>query len=141
MFMNRMRLLDVLLAVFVLLGAVPDSYAGSDRWIMTMTAERMDRGDLVFVRFFGKDGAALESDALQAMVIREQDCSSGHIFEMAKDYKMGYSPKNMFVGIYLPARVWNKKTLCFSVPDLGTVEQMLDPAANNSRTFQLKMAP
>jgi hypothetical protein len=139
--MNRTKLPDVLLAIFVSLGAVSNSFAGSDRWIMSMTAERMDRGDLVFVRFFGKDGAALESDALQTMVIREQDCSSGRVYEIAKDYKMGYAPKNMLLGIYLPAHAWNKKTLCFSVPDIGKIEQMLDPAANNSRIFQLKIVP
>jgi hypothetical protein len=139
--MNRTRLPDVLLAIFVMLSVVSNSYAGSDRWIMSMTAERMERGDLVFVRFFGKDGAALESDALQTMVLREQDCSLGHIFEIAKDYKLGYAPKNMLVGIYLPARVWNKKPLCFSVPNLGKFEQLLDPATNSGRIFQLKMVP
>lgn len=137
--MNKTRLMDILLAIIVMLGVSSYSYAGSDRWIMAMTAERMDKVNLVFVRFFGPDGVALESDALEQMVIREQDCSSGHIFEMVKDYKMGYSPKHMLVGIYLSPYVWNNKPLCFNVPGLGKIEQSLDPATNNGRTFQLKM--
>jgi hypothetical protein len=139
--MKKTWLLDVFLAIIVTLGVTSCSYAGSDRWIMAMTAERMDKTNLVFVRFFGPDGIALESGALEKMVIREQDCSAGHIFEIVKDYKMGYAPKNMLVGVYLSPYVWNNKTLCFSVPNLGKVEQSLNPAANNSRSFQLKMVP
>lgn len=134
-------LLNAVLAMMVMLGVTSYSYAGSDRWIMAMTAERMDKGNLVFVRFLGPDGVALESEALEKMAIREQDCSSGHIFAMVKDYKMGYAPKNMQLGIYLPAHVWSNKTLCFSVPNLGKIEQSLDPAASKSRSFQLKMVP
>jgi len=130
---------NAVLAIIVTLGATTCSYAGSDRWIMAMTAERMDKTNLVFVRFFGPDGVVLESGALEQMVIREQDCSSGHVFQMVKDYKMGYAPKNMLVGIYLSPFVWHKKSLCFSVPGLGKIEQSLDPVANNGRTFQLKM--
>lgn len=139
--MRITRLLNAVLAIIVILGAASYSYAGSDRWIMVMTAERMDKMNLVFVRFFGPDGVALESDALERMVIRERDCNSGHIFEMVKDYKMGYAPKNMLVGIYLSPFVWNNKTLCFSVPNLGKIEQSLNLAANKSRSFQLKMVP
>jgi hypothetical protein len=131
----------VLLAIIVALGVTSFSYAGSDRWIMAMTAEHMEKGNLVFVRFFGTNGTALESDVLQTMVIREQDCSSGHLFEIAKDYKMGYAPKNMLLGVYLPPHVWNKRSLCFMVPNMGKIEQVLDPAANNNRTFQLKIVP
>lgn len=139
--MNKTRLLDILLAMIVMLGVTSYSYAGSDRWIMVMSAERMDKENLVFVRFLGPDGAALESGVLEQMVIREQDCSSGHIFEMVKDYKMGYAPKHMLVGIYLFPHAWNNKPLCFSVPNLGKIEQSLEPTANNSRSFQLKMVP
>jgi len=139
--MKITRFLNAALAMIVTLGVASYSYAGSDRWIMAMTAERMDKTNLVFVRFYGPDGVALESAVLEQMVIREQGCSSGHIFEMVKDYRMGYAPKNMLVGIYLSPFVWYKKPLCFSVPNLGKIEQSLDPSANNSRTFQLKMAP
>jgi hypothetical protein len=139
--MKRARFPKVLLAIFAVLGVASYGYAGSDRWIMSMTAERMDRGDLVFVRFFSRDGVALESDVLQTMVIRKQNCDSGHIYEIAKDYKLGYAPKNMLVGIYLPAHVWNEDTLCFSISDLGKIVQKLDPAANNGRIFQLKVGP
>lgn len=137
--MNKTWLSDVFLAIIVMLGVTSYGYAGSDDLIMAMTAERMNKGNLVHVRFLGPDGAALESHALKQMVIREQDCSSGHIFEMAKDYKIGYAPKNMLVGIYLPPHVWSNKTLCFSIPNIGKIEQSLNPAANNSRSFQLKM--
>lgn len=139
--MNKKWLLDAFLAIIVMLGVTSYGYAGSDRLIMAMTAERMDKGNLVFVRFLGPDGVALESDALEHMVIREHDCSSGHIFEMVKDYKMGYSPKHMQMGIYLSPNAWNNKTLCFNVPNKGKIEQNLDPTANNSRSFQLTMVP
>lgn len=131
----------IVLAVIVTFGAATYSYAGSDRWIMVMTTARMDKAHLVFVRFFGPDGVALESAALEKMVIREQDCSTGHIFEMVKDYKMGYAPKNMMVGIYLSPFVWYKKSLCFSVPGMGKIEQSLDPSVGKSRIFQLKIVP
>ena len=137
----KMRLADVFLAVIAMLGVASYSHAGSDRLIMAMSAERMDQENLVYVRFLGPDGAALETDALKQMVIREQDCSSGRIYKMPKDYKMGYAPKNMLVGIYLEPRAWNSKTLCFSFPDLGKIAQNLDPAANNGRSFQLKVVP
>jgi len=134
-----------IVAVFVALVAVtvaiPGSYAGSDRWIMAMTAQRMEQGNLVFARFFRPDGVALESDELMQIDIREQDCGSGRRFEIVKDYKLGYSPKNMLVGIYLPRHVWSGRILCFNVPDLGKVVQGLDPSANNGRVFQLRMAP
>lgn len=139
--MNRMFLLRVFLAIVVVLDVTSYSYAGSDRWIMAMTAKRMDKANLVFVRFFGPDGVALESDALEKMVVREQDCSSGHVYALSKDYKMGYAPKNMLLGIYLSPNVWSNKTLCFSVQDLGRVVQSLDPAVNNSRNFQFNLVP
>ena len=138
--MNKTWLSDAFLAIIVMLGVTSYGYAGSDDLIMTMTAEGMAKGNLVHVRFLGPDGAALESHALRQMVIREQDCSSGHIFEMAKDYKIGYAPKNMLVGIYLSPHVWSNKTLCFSIPNIGKIEQSLNPAANKSRSFQLKMS-
>jgi len=141
MSMSRIRLLDVCLAIIVMLGVASYSYAGSDRLIMSMSAERMDQENLVYVRFLGPDGAAIESEALQQMVIREKDCSSGRTFKMIKDYKIGYAPENMLVGIYLDPHVWSGKTLCFSVSELGKIEQSLNPAANNSRIFQLKMIP
>lgn len=135
--MNRMWLSEVFLAIIVMLGAVPCGYAGSDRLIMSMSAQRMDQEDLVYVRFLGPDGVALESNVLSRMVIREQDCSSGRILKMIDDYKIGYAPKNMLVGIYLYPQAWKSKTLCFSIPHLGKIEQGLNPAANNGRSFQL----
>jgi hypothetical protein len=136
--MKKTWLLEIFL-VMIMLSVTPYSYAGSDRWIMTMTIERMNKENLVFVRFFGPDGAALESDDLMQIVIRKEDCSTGHTFQITKDYRMGFAPKNMLLGIYLSPFVWNNKSLCFSVPGVGKVEQRLNPAVDHSRSFQLKM--
>lgn len=124
-----------------MLGVAPCGYAGSDRLIMSMSAQRMDKEDMVYVRFLGPDGAVLESNVLSRMVIREQDCSTGRILEIIGDYKIGYAPGNMLAGIYLYPQAWKSKTLCFSVPDYGKTEQGLNPSANNGRLFQLKMVP
>lgn len=139
--MKKSRLPATLMAIFVLAGVAPDSFAGSDRWIMAMTPDRMVQEKLIHVRFVGSGGVALESDALKKMVIREQDCSSGHAFEMARDYKMGYAPENKLVGIYLYPRAWKDKTLCFSVPGLGKAEKSLTAADNDGRSIQLDVAP
>jgi len=139
--MNKMLLFKSLVTFIVLLGMTSYSYAGSDRMILSMSAERMDQEDLTYVRFLGPDGAALESNILKQMVIREQDCISGSILEIVSDYKIGYAPENMLVGVYLYPQAWNNKTLCFSVPDFGEVKQSLNPATNNGRLFQLNIAP
>jgi hypothetical protein len=47
----------------------------------------------------------------------------------------------MLVGIYLYPQAWKNKKLCFSIRNLGKIEQYLDPAANNGRSFQLEVAP
>jgi len=139
--MNKMLLFKSLVTFIVLLSMTSYSYAGSDRMILSMSTERMDQEDLTYVRFLGPDGAALESNILKQMVIREQDCNSGSILEIVSDYKIGYAPENMLVGVYLYPQAWNNKTLCFSVPDLGEVKQSLNPATNNGRLFQLNIAP
>ena len=139
--MNTKRMLKVVLTVAVMFSAASTSYAGSERLIMAMSAARMNQENLVYVKFIGPDGAALESDVLKHMVIREQDCNSGRVFEMVTDYKIGYAPKNMLVGIYLFPHTWNNKSLCFNVPNLGKIEQSLDTASNKGRIFQLKLAP
>jgi hypothetical protein len=139
--MSKMRLLQVFLVLIAILGIAPCSYAGSDRLIMNMSAKRMDRDNLVYVRFFGPDGNVLESNELSRMVIREQDCSSEKILKIIDDYKIGYAPKNMLVGIYLFPQAWKNKKLCFSFPSLGKIVQELDPAAHKGRSFQLKVAP
>lgn len=139
--MNKLLLSEAFLVIIVMLGLTSYSYAGSDRFIMSMTAERMVQENLVYVRFIGQNGAALESDALKQMVIREQNCSSGHIFEMVKDYKIGYEPKKMLVGIYLFPHTWNKKILCFNVRNMGKIEQSLNPTIDDSRSFQLQLTP
>ncbi|NOU00154.1 MAG: hypothetical protein HOO95_01060 [Gallionella sp.] len=139
--MNMKRLAQLAWVIVAIVGATISSYAGSERLIMAMSAAHMDQQNLVYVKFTGPDGAALESDILKQMVIREQDCNSGHLFNMVSDYKIGYAPKNMLVGIYLFPHVCSKKNLCFSVPNLGKVEQSIDTISNKGRIFQLKLAP
>jgi hypothetical protein len=139
--MSKMRLLQVILMLIAITGIAPCSYAGSDRLIMNMSAKRMDQENLVYVRFIGPDGNALESNVLSRMIIREQDCSSGKILRIIDDYKIGYAPESMLVGIYLFPQVWKNKNLCFSIPKLGKTERELNPAAHNGRSFQLNVSP
>ena len=139
--MNKMLLLNSLVTFVVLLGMTSYSYAGSDRLILSMSAERMDQENLTYVRFFGPDGTVLESNILKQMIIREQDCKSGSMLKIVSDYKIGYAPENMLVGVYLYPQAWNNKALCFSVPGLGKVKHSLNPATSNSRLFQLNLAP
>lgn len=127
-----------ILGVGILL-SMTSSFAGSDRWIMVMTDQRMVQENLVFVKFSAADGSTLESDALKQMVIRKTDCDTGRTLEMITDYKMGYEPKKMQVGIYLYPHSWTNQPLCFSVPQLGKIQQQLDPIGNNGRIFQLRM--
>ena len=136
--MSKTGLSEILLAMMVALSVSSYSHAGSERLIMSMSAKRMDQENLVYVRFVGPNGAALESNVIKQMVIREHDCNSGRPLEMVKDYKIGYAPKNMLVGIYLYPQAWSNKTLCFGAPNLGNVEQMLNPVINNGRSFQLR---
>ena len=137
--MKKLWLLGTLLVVMA--GTASSSYAGSERWIMVMTPERMAQKNLVHVRFVGPDGGVLESDALKEMVIREQDCSSGRVFKMVKDYKMGFSPETKRVGIYLFPHVWKSKPLCFSVPNIGKAEKDLTAEENNARSILLEIKP
>jgi len=139
--MRKIHYLQAFLMSIAMLGMVPCSHAGSDRLIMSMSVQRMDQEDLVHVRFVGPDDAALESNVLGRMEIREQNCSSGNILKIIDDYKIGYAPKSMLVGIYLYPQAWKSKKLCFSIQNLGKIEQGLDPAENNSRLFQLRVAP
>lgn len=129
-----------MLAIAAMLVMPLSSLAGSDRLIMGMTMENMNRLNLVYVRFIGPAGETLEFEALKKMVVREQDCDTGHRFEMVKDYRAGYFPQNMMIGMYLSPYAWRDRTLCFSVPGVGKVEQKFDPSANGGRAFQLKLA-
>ena len=139
--MEKMRLLAIFLAIFAMVGVTPASFAGSDRWIMFMTQKRMIQDKLIHVRFLKPDGVALESDALKQMVIREQNCSTGHPFEMITDYKMGFEPENKLVGIYLFPLTWENKTLCFSFPDIGKVEKTFAASDSNGHSIQLGVMP
>lgn len=137
--MCKERSFQFILVVIALFCTATSSYAGSDRLIMTMSAKRMVQEDLVYVRFLGPDGAALESNVLKQVVIREQDCSNGRILKIVDDYKIGYAPKNMLVGLYLLPHAWKNKPLCFTFPGLGMLEQSLDPAINKGRLFQFNV--
>lgn len=139
--MKKMWSLDVFLAIVFMLGLTSNSYAGSDRIMIAVPAAQVDKANLVFVRFSGPDGAALESDVLKQMVIHDHDCSSEHIFELVTDYKMGYAPKKFVVGIYLFPHTWSGNALCFSVPGIGKVEQRFNPSAGSGRYFDLKLVP
>jgi len=139
--MNKTWLSNILVVMLVTLGMLSYSYAGSDRLVMSMSAERMDREDLVYIRFLGSDDSAIESGFLKQMVIREQDCNLGQVLELGSDYRVGYAPENMLVGIYLYPEAWHNKTLCFGVSDKGTVKESLNPTVNNGRSFQLRLVP
>ncbi len=139
--MEKLRVLAVLLVIIATAAMAPTSFAGSDRLIMSMTPGRMVQNKLIHLRFLKPDGVALESDVLEKMVIREQDCTTGHVFEMATDYKMGYEPEKKLVGIYLPIHTWENKTLCFSVPGIGKVERSFTAADINGHSIQLEVAP
>ena len=138
--MGRILFLRAILASIAMFGIAPCGHAGSDRLIMSMSAQRMDQEDLVYVRFIGADGAALESNVLGRILIREGDCSSGNALKIVDDYKIGYAPNDMLVGIYLSPHAWKNKNLCFIFPGLGKIEQGLNPSAGNGRSFLLKVA-
>lgn len=139
--MKRAWALSIFLALVAMTCLSTPSYAGSDRWIFTMTPERMAKEKIVHVRFFGPDGTALESDSLQKMLIREQDCNTGHTYEMILDYKMGFAPGNKLVGLFLYSKVWENKTLCFTMPGIGKLEKQLSPADSQDHSIHLKFAP
>ena len=139
--MNKLSLINSFLTFIVLLFMTFYSYAGSDRMILSMSAERMDQEDLIYVRFLDPDGAALESDILKQIDIREQDCNLGNLLKIVTDYKIGYAPENMLVGVYLYPQAWTNKTLCFNFPDLGEVKLSPGLDVGNSRTFLLTVTP
>lgn len=139
--MKSSRLLGMALAVFSMAGVTPSSFAGSERWIMVMTSERMVKENLIHVRFQGPDGVVLESDAMKQIVVREKDCDSGPAFKMVKDYKMGFSPEDKRVGIFLLPHVWQGKALCFNVPGVGKVEKSFAASDNDGHSIQLKVLP
>ena len=135
--MKIMRLPYVMLSIVVMAGATPASFAGSDRLIMAISPRLMIQEQLIHVRFFGPDSVVLESDALKQMTI--QNCSSGQVFQVIKDFKIGYAPENKMVGVYLYPQAWKDNTLCFSVPGLGKVEKRFTSDDVNGHSIQLNM--
>ena len=130
----------ILMGLFAMLFTYSISFAGSERLIMSMNSEKMNQMDLIYVGFTAPDGTVLESDILKKMSIRAQDCNSGNLLEIVNDYKIGYSPETMLVGIYLFPQVWKNQTLCFSITGMRKIKLSADPAAL-SRIFQLQFAP
>jgi hypothetical protein len=139
--MNKLGSLCLTLAISSMASFATPCYAGSDRWIMVMTPERMLREKLIHVQLFSPKGIRLESDALKQMLLREQDCDAGHTFAIALDYKMGYEPADKLIGIYLLAPSWENKTLCFNLPGIGKVVRSFSQADNNGRSIRLNVAP
>lgn len=138
--MNYRHGKPALIGAIALLGASSCCWAGSERMLMSMTEEKMNRMNLIYVRFQGADGSALESNQLKQMSIREPDCDSGHRLELVTDYKIGYGLDKK-VGIYLSPQAWQDKSLCFSIPNIGKVEQRLTPDTHSGRQFSLQFAP
>jgi len=125
------KMVSFALLVAALLAATA-SLAGSDRWLMAITEDKMERYGLVHVSFTDPSGAVLESDALKAMEIRAGGCD-GQLFQVTHDYKFGYRPADKQVGIYLFPQSWAKRDLCFRVPGVGQVETSF-PDADAGKT-------
>ncbi|MDX8386541.1 MAG: hypothetical protein R8M11_08525 [Gallionella sp.] len=133
--MNKISLLGSFLAAIVMLGITSHSYAVGERLIMNMTEKRMNRQNLIHIRFENANGKILSSKVIHKMVIREQDCDAGPILDITQDYKVGFSTSGMQVGVYMVAKSWRDHALCFSVPSIGSVQQRFDPESNQSRDF------
>lgn len=109
------------LLVASLLAPLSVSVAGSERWIMAITPDRLENQNLIHVRFVDGKGLPVESEPLQTLVIKEDDCATGREFKIVEDYKLGFYPSPKLMGIYLPPGNWINKTLCFIVPKVGTM--------------------
>jgi hypothetical protein len=114
-------------------------FAGSERWIMKMTADRMMKEKLIHVKFADDEGNALESDVLKQMVIREDACESGKQYFMPDDYRLGYYYMPKLVGIYLKEKNWANKNLCFTFQEIGMEEIIFTEAdVGNSVTVVIE---
>ncbi|MEW5756069.1 MAG: hypothetical protein AB1810_07170 [Pseudomonadota bacterium] len=111
-----------LLVLVSLLVPVSVGVAGSERWIMAITPERLDSQNLLHVRFTDGAGDPVESELLQKMEIKEGSCETGRLFKIVEDYKLGFFPNPKMLGIYLPPGNWIDKTLCFSIPEVGATQ-------------------
>ncbi|GEM_PF-3020724 len=139
--MYKISLLGSFLTAIAMLSFTASSYAVGERLIMNMTEKRMNRQNLIHIRFENTLGKTLSSKVIHKMVIRAKDCNTGPLLEITKDYKVGFSTAGMQVGIYVVARSWREQALCFSVPGLGSVQQSFDPESNQSRDFVVTIAP
>jgi len=137
--MSKISFLGSILAAIVMLGFTAQSYAVGEKLIMNMTEKRMNRQNLIHIQFKNSGGKTLGSDVIHKMIIREQDCNTGQILDISQDYKVGFSTSGMQVGIYVVAKSWRDKALCFSVPGMAMVQQSFDPEANKSRDFVVKI--
>lgn len=119
------RYFSFLLVSLGILWASSAVHAGSDRWIMSITPERMTSEKLIHARFMGADGSPVESDSLKIMEIRNADCATGELFSTPDGYKFGFDPETKLIGIMLPSGTWMSKTLCFTVQGLGKIKTQL----------------
>ncbi len=138
--MNKKSLFGPFLAATVMLVFTSQCYAVGEKLIMNMTEKRMNRLNLVHIQFQNSGGKTLSSKVIHKMVVREEDCTEGPILDIAKDYKVGFSTSGMQVGIYMVAKAWRDKSLCFNIPGVGMAQQHFDPEANESRNFVVTIA-
>jgi len=112
------------------------SMAGSEKWMMSVTQNKMDEQGLVHVAFLDKSGDFLESEALKQMEIRVDGCDGTEVYKVAKDYKYGYRPSDKRIGVFLLPKSWQNRDLCFKVPGIGQVRSSF-PASSESKSSTL----
>lgn len=117
----------------------PHVVAGSDRWIMAITAEHAAMQDLVHIYFKAPDGSAVESDGLKVMAIDANQCAASDHYQMVTDYKLGYGPDRGPVGIYLMPTSWHDRTVCFHVPGVGQVSHDFSSSVRG-QSLELKLS-
>jgi len=108
---------------------VTASMAGSDKWMMSITEDKMDRMGLVHISFVDQSGVLLESEALKSMEIRADGCDSGQAYQVSQDYKYGYRPSDKKIGIFLEPESWKDRDVCFKVPGMGQVKSSFPASA------------
>lgn len=118
----------------------PHAMAGSDRWIMAITAENAAMKDLVHLYFKTPDGGSVESDKLKLMAIDASQCAASTPYQMVTDYKLGYGPDRGPVGIYLMPSSWHERTVCFNLPGIGQVSHDFTSTVRG-QSLQLQLAP
>jgi len=109
------------------------SMAGSDKWMMSITEDKMDKMGLVHVSFVDQSGILLDSEALKSMEIRADGCDGSQAYQVSQDYKYGYRPLDKKIGVFLLPESWKNRDVCFKVPGVGQVKSSF-PAATVRKT-------